>query len=174
MKSKIIAVDFDGTLCKAKWPEIGQPNEELIQYLMNEQVKGSKLILWTCRTGEKLQQAVAWCEDRGLVFNAVNENVPEIVAAFEGESRKIFANEYIDDLNSTRFRLPYVEGNGTSDKSKSINATIKSMRWVAGMFPLFESPKDEGEKMSNALHLYSENAVNVISDLKKELEELKK
>lgn len=30
---KIIAVDFDGTLCENKWPEIGAANEELIEYL---------------------------------------------------------------------------------------------------------------------------------------------
>ena len=33
MKQNIIAVDFDGTLCENKWPEIGMPNEELIDYL---------------------------------------------------------------------------------------------------------------------------------------------
>ena len=27
MKQNIIAVDFDGTLCENKWPEIGIPNE---------------------------------------------------------------------------------------------------------------------------------------------------
>ena len=174
MNAKIIAVDFDGTLCEAKWPDIGEPNEELITYLLAEQAKGAKLILWTCRTEEKLQQAIDWCKEHGLVFDATNENVPEIVEAFDGESRKIFANEYIDDLNSTRFKLPYVAGSATTDKSKRLNATVKSMRWVANMFPLFKNPKDEGEKMSNALHLYSENAANVITELRKELEELKK
>ena len=28
-----IAVDFDGTLCYSKWPELGQPNQALIEYL---------------------------------------------------------------------------------------------------------------------------------------------
>lgn len=28
MNSKIIAVDFDGTLCENKWPEIGEANED--------------------------------------------------------------------------------------------------------------------------------------------------
>lgn len=27
---KTIAVDFDGTLCYSKWPELGQPNQALI------------------------------------------------------------------------------------------------------------------------------------------------
>ena len=38
--NKIIAVDFDGTLCKNNWPEIGEPNEELISYLINRKTEG--------------------------------------------------------------------------------------------------------------------------------------
>ena len=40
MKQNIIAVDFDGTLCENKWPEIGMPNEELIEYLKKRQANG--------------------------------------------------------------------------------------------------------------------------------------
>lgn len=41
MKQNIIAVDFDGTLCENKWPEIGMPNEApyhsgLIDTVMDE------------------------------------------------------------------------------------------------------------------------------------------
>lgn len=99
MNSKIIAVDFDGTLCENNWPEIGAPNEELIKYLRNRQKGGDKLILWTCRVGDMLQKAVEWCEERNLVFDAVNENLPEIIENFGSDTRKIFANEYIDDRN---------------------------------------------------------------------------
>ncbi len=52
MKQNIIAVDFDGTLCENKWPEIGMPNEELIEYLKKRQTNGEKLILWTSRNEE--------------------------------------------------------------------------------------------------------------------------
>ena len=45
MNFKIIAVDFDGTLCENKWPAIGEPNTELIDYLKTEMDRGSKLIL---------------------------------------------------------------------------------------------------------------------------------
>lgn len=96
---KIIAVDFDGTLCENDWPEIGAPNEELIEYLRNRKEDGDKLILWTCRVGDMLQKAVEWCENKGLVFEAVNENLPEIIQSFGSDTRKIFANEYIDDRN---------------------------------------------------------------------------
>ena len=47
---QIIAVDFDGTLCYGNWPELGEPNRPLIEYLINQKRSGNKLILWTCRT----------------------------------------------------------------------------------------------------------------------------
>jgi len=107
MKRKIIAVDFDGTLCSNKWPEIGQPNLELIQHLKDEKKKGSAIILWTCRTKEALTEAIGWSLDKGLSFDAVNDNIQEIKDEFDGESRKIFATEYIDDRMSTEFKLPF-------------------------------------------------------------------
>ena len=58
MNSKIIAVDFDGTLCENKWPEIGEANEDMIYYLRKRQAEGDKLILWTCRVGDMLRKAM--------------------------------------------------------------------------------------------------------------------
>ena len=54
-----IAVDFDGTLCYSKWPELGQPNQALIEYLQEWKRNGNKLILWTCRAGEALSDAAS-------------------------------------------------------------------------------------------------------------------
>lgn len=93
----IIAVDFDGTLCENSFPEIGRPNLELIRKLKANRNNGDKLILWTCRTHEDLAKAIAWCNGHGLFFDAINENLPEILALFGGDSRKIFADVYIDD-----------------------------------------------------------------------------
>lgn len=47
----IYAVDFDGTLCQNRWPEIGEPNEALLEYLKAARAQGSKVILWTMREG---------------------------------------------------------------------------------------------------------------------------
>ena len=93
----IIAVDFDGTLCESCFPEIGRPNIDLIRKLKNSRMQGDKLILWTCRTHEDLSSAIAWCNSYGLHFDAINENLPEILALYGGDSRKIFADIYIDD-----------------------------------------------------------------------------
>ncbi len=100
MNEQIIAVDFDGTLCENKWPEIGEPNTNLIGYLIEMRKSfGAKIILWTCRVGEMLDKAVNWCSEHRLEFDAVNENLPHIVERFGSDTRKIFANVYIDDRN---------------------------------------------------------------------------
>lgn len=52
MNSKIIAVDFDGTLCENKWPEIGEPKKGVIEYLKERRKNGAKLILWTLCGGK--------------------------------------------------------------------------------------------------------------------------
>ena len=97
MEYSIIAVDFDGTLCFSKWPALGEPNRPLIEYLREQQKSGNKLILWTCRAGEALEQAVSWCKEHGLIFDAVNDNLPEIVEMYGTNSRKITCDYYIDD-----------------------------------------------------------------------------
>lgn len=99
MDYKIIAVDFDGALCENKWPEIGEANKEMITYLKDRQANGDKIILWTCRADDMLRKSVDWSAEQGLIFDAVNENLPEIVASFGTDTRKIFANEYIDNRN---------------------------------------------------------------------------
>lgn len=96
-KIQIIAVDFDGTLCSENYPEIGLPNLPLIYLLKQLRGQGKKLILWTCRCESYLEEAVKWCGEFGLEFDAVNENVPETLALYGMESRKISADVYIDD-----------------------------------------------------------------------------
>lgn len=105
----IYAVDFDGTLCESKWPEIGAPNKKLIQHLIQCQAKGAKLILWTCRIDDKLQEAVEWCKKFGLEFDAINDNLPENVDIYGNNARKVWATCYIDDLASdkNKWNLPF-------------------------------------------------------------------
>lgn len=97
MKNKIIAVDFDGTLCENKYPEIGEPRADVIEKLLQEQRNGAHTILWTCRRGEELAAAVYWCIERGIAFDAINDNLNYNVEKFGGDTRKIYADEYWDD-----------------------------------------------------------------------------
>lgn len=117
-KQYIIAVDFDGTLVEDKFPEIGEPNWKLIDELRTLRItlKGCgielKLILWTCRNntekGMYLAEAIQWCQNSGLRFNAYNENLPEIKELYGEDTRKVFANMYIDDRAATE----HIDGGG--------------------------------------------------------------
>lgn len=101
--TKIIAVDFDGTLCKNAWPDIGPPNLPVLHYIIHQQSTGAKIILWTCRKDHQLDAAVQWCKEHNLIFDAINENLPEIINRFGGDCRKVYADEYLDDKS---IRLP--------------------------------------------------------------------
>jgi FMN phosphatase YigB (HAD superfamily) len=81
-KKFTIAVDFDGTLCQYAFPEIGEQTilqKKLMETLIKLRLNGNKLILWTNRgDNEKfkvLTEAIEWCKEKGLEFDAVNENL---------------------------------------------------------------------------------------------------
>ena len=110
----IYAVDFDGTLCESDFPNIGRPNRKLIKHLISLRESGDKLILWTSRSGDRLDEAVRWCEKQGITFDAVNANLPEIVEKFGTDPRKVYAHRYIDDKNMDdlfykKYHIPYKE-----------------------------------------------------------------
>jgi hypothetical protein len=92
-------IDFDGTLCEHKFPEIGEPKQEIIDFVISLRRQGHKIILWTCRCGERLEEAVKWCNERGILFDTVNANLPEFIEAYGSDSRKICCDYYLDDKN---------------------------------------------------------------------------
>ena len=98
---RIIGVDFDGTLAHTRgiYPNIGEPITEVVNYILEEQKKGAYLILITMREGDELDMAVRWCNEHGIVFDAVNDNLPHMKEFFKNNPRKIFCNEYLDDTN---------------------------------------------------------------------------
>lgn len=94
----IIAIDFDGTIVEQKYPRVGREIPFATSTLKMLQEKGHQLILWTYRSGKELNDAVEFCNSKGLGFYAINKNYPEEI--FEGNiSRKIKADMYIDDMN---------------------------------------------------------------------------
>jgi len=97
----IIAVDFDGTIVEHKYPSIGKEKPFAVDTLRQLAAEGNKLILWTVRHGETLDEALEWCSKRGLEFYAVNSNYPagSLFAERRSSSPKIEADVFIDDHN---------------------------------------------------------------------------
>lgn len=94
----ILAIDFDGTIVEHKYPKIGKEVPFATMTLKKLQKEGHRLILWTYRSGKELEEAVKFCEDKGIEFYAINRNYPE-EEMNENISRKILADVYIDDRN---------------------------------------------------------------------------
>lgn len=132
--TRVIAIDFDGTLFTNKWPEIGEPIDFVIRQAKREQESGAKLILWTNRTDELLDAALKACEAVGLHPDAVNESLPEWKDHFGTDPRKIGASEYWDDKAVTPSMLRYRDavacatemlGSIVSENTKSMGSSPK-------------------------------------------------
>lgn len=96
MDRKLIAVDFDGTVVSHEYPAVGEPLALAHRVLWRLHEQGHKIILWTCRTGQKLEAAqCAWSEMNLPPLHGVNRNDPD--DPFGNDGIKVFADVYIDD-----------------------------------------------------------------------------
>ncbi|MDR0988793.1 MAG: hypothetical protein LBM06_04965 [Prevotellaceae bacterium] len=94
-----IAIDFDGTIVEHRYPHIGQEipfATDTLKLLLKE---GHRLILWSVREGDLLDEAVAWCRERGVEFYCANCDYPEEKSTDESFSRKLKVDLFIDDRN---------------------------------------------------------------------------
>ena len=94
----VIATDFDGTLVESdEYPKFGDPTKwfKFLKFLRSN-FKNVQIILYTCREGKELSSAIDFCTCNGLMFDAVNEDVPSTLV-WKKKSRKPFAHIYVDD-----------------------------------------------------------------------------
>jgi predicted mannosyl-3-phosphoglycerate phosphatase (HAD superfamily) len=105
--NKVVLVDFDGTIVEHRYPKIGTPLPNAFEVLKDLKMAGYKIILWTCRENyghlidcQYLTEAVKFCSENGVEFDAVNETLEE--HEFRPENcvkRKPYAHYQIDDRN---------------------------------------------------------------------------
>ena len=110
-KKLIIAVDFDGTIVEHKFPEIGKLLPNARKVLREWRDKGHSIIIWTCRNQsepfhpewkEAHIGAVKDFLDKNLIpYDVINSDSPAI--DFWLQSRKVYADIYIDDRNMGGF-----------------------------------------------------------------------
>ena len=93
---KFYAFDFDGTIVKNKFPEIGEIIDGTVE-IMNSLWSEMKniIIIWSCRSGDYENQMRAFLLKNKLPFDFINQN-----PVFDTGGRKIFAHEYYDDRNA--------------------------------------------------------------------------
>lgn len=94
-----IAIDFDGTICRSEFPTIkGQmPYVQAAMHKLHE--AGHYMIIWTCREGNDLVNAINWLKDNDIPFDRINDNHESNIKMYNNNSRKISADVYIDDKN---------------------------------------------------------------------------
>ena len=113
-----IAVDFDGTVVKHRYPDVGEDVPGAVDTLRDLVNNGHKLILNTMRSGETLQDAVDWFDVRRLPLYGINNNKRQ---SYWTASPKVWADVYIDDANACS---PLIKENDNGNIRDYVN-------WVA-------------------------------------------
>lgn len=138
-----IAIDFDGTIVTHEYPKIGKEipfATDTLKALIRDH---HRLILWTVREGDLLQEAVEWCRQRGVEFYAINRDYPEEERQNnQSFSRKLKVDLWIDDRNigglpdwGTIYRMIHDNLSWEDiirEQSSSINAAPpkRKKRWI--------------------------------------------
>ena len=104
----IYGIDFDGTIVEEKFPAIGKPIKEVVDFIRTLKKEGHKWILITMRQDKQLEEAIEWLYKMGLTPDAVNDNLPERIEMWGNNPRKIYADVYIDDHNAGGVQLPEI------------------------------------------------------------------
>ena len=135
----LIAVDFDGTIVEHRYPEIGPEIPFAVQTLRMLSAERHKLILWSVREGELLDEAVNWCRERGIEFYAVNRDYPEETLTNNDHfSRKLKVDVFIDDRNL----------GGLPDWGTIYRMVSRGKKWHHLIDEAYEGQKDYGDPSS--------------------------
>ena len=97
MKSLVISIDFDGTICELGYPGIGKLKKDARKYIRKMKKDGHKIIINTCRSGRYEGNAQDFLDNNLIPYDYVNSNLPYIIEMYGQDCRKISADIYIDD-----------------------------------------------------------------------------
>ena len=94
----IVAIDFDGTIVKDRFPEIGEMIPGAKENINRLYFEGYTIIIWTCRTHIRMLEVVEWLVKEGINYHYINKSCPRNVEKYGGnDTRKVYADIYIDD-----------------------------------------------------------------------------
>lgn len=94
---KVLAIDFDDTIAVQGYPECGKlikGAKKVINKLYDE---GHHIIIWTCRMEEPAAKAIEFLKKNGIKYHTFNDHAAYIKEHYGNDTRKIFADVYIDD-----------------------------------------------------------------------------
>jgi len=102
-RPKIYAVDFDGTIVRDAFPEIGELYPQAVWALRMLHKFGNLISIWSCRCNHYQEDMEIFLEFNKVPFDYVNRNTDGQIDHWTWDCRKIFADVYIDDRNYPRF-----------------------------------------------------------------------
>lgn len=95
---RFVAVGFDGTVVKNRFPDVGDAVPKAQATLLELQKNGVRIILSTLRENEELFKAMDWFTSRGIRLFGVNHNSAQLAKG--SKSEKLWAHLYIDIANA--------------------------------------------------------------------------
>jgi hypothetical protein len=94
---RILAIDFDDTIVDSDYPTVIRLREGAKEYINKLYDDGFYIIIWTCRSKKHEQVAELYLLNHGIKFHKINQHHPQQLFLYEHESRKIYADVYVDD-----------------------------------------------------------------------------
>lgn len=99
MERLTIAIDFDGTIVKEKYPGFGDPIPGAKEAINSLYEMGHEIIINSCRAGIHQENMINYLQQAGIFYHHVNENPAWRIELYKLDCRKIGADVYIDDRN---------------------------------------------------------------------------
>lgn len=109
----VIAVDFDGCVTSGRFPEVGEPNRNVLEFLWAAAARGWDVIIHSCRVNyhwpeparsQKVQEMMDYLERHDVPFTSIwGLNLPKETArrrsawCFSGDHGKPVADIYLED-----------------------------------------------------------------------------
>ena len=96
-----VAIDFDGCLVRKAWPAVGEEMPGSMAFLRWIEEQGWWRVLFTCREGDRLKNAMDWLADRTFPsawWTCINATPQPITDQYGHDSRKPGFHALVDDL----------------------------------------------------------------------------
>lgn len=93
----ILAIDFDGTIVDDRYPQIGNLRKDAAETIQQLHADGHYIIIWSCRTDRKKYEMMDYLVQNDIPYHQINKSNPDNVAKYGIDTRKVYADVYIDD-----------------------------------------------------------------------------
>lgn len=101
---RVIAVDFDSTITQHRpYPQKAPLNKKAKKYLDKLNEKGFRIVLWTSRLEDDLEEAYDRCINEFGLSYLIKDN-PNLI---HGATGKLVASFYIDDNSYVNKKVPW-------------------------------------------------------------------